>query len=117
MNTPFRKYIRRIISEAMRRESEVQIRQLVDALNTIPGVQIDYQPGKKIHAEILQHSYDGISEYNVYTYHVDSKSLTQGFISSDDYGSPHPFFGGEEAYISENPQSELEFLKIVQRYM
>ena len=112
-----RSTIKRIISEAMRRESEAQIRQLVDALNTIPEVQIDYQPGRKIRVEILQHSYDEISEYNVYTYHIDSKSLTQGFISSDDYGSPHPFFGGEEAYISENPQSELEFLKIVQRYM
>ena len=78
-----------------------------------------HKKGQKIIVNIIADEHEDplgpgmISEVIVYTYHIPTSSMTQGMLYSNDYGAPHEMYSSHKAYISGQPESALEFLKLI----
>jgi len=114
--------IKKLIKEELNKltESSIdpQVKYFIDSLNLDENINIRTYRDKII-AHITGDEYedslgpDMISEFFVYTFHIPTNSIKQGILYSNDYGAPHEMYSSHKAYISGRPESELEFLKLI----
>ena len=114
--------IKKLIKEELNKltESSIdpQVKYFIDSLNLDKNINIrTYR--EKIIAHITGNEYEDsfgpgmVSEFFVYTFHIPTRSMTQGILYSDDYGAPHEMYSSHKAYISGQPESAMEFLKLI----
>ena len=113
--------IKKLIKEELSKLSESSMDPQVDltikSLNMTEGIDITVQDNLIIAKIRGQSGYDyageEVFEIYVYTFNIEDNVMTQGMLYSNDHGVPHEIYFNDKGYISQQPKTVMEFLKLV----
>ena len=113
--------IKKLIKEELRKlfesTGDPQVDSLISALNLDENIDISID-GNRIVADIRAEGYEDemegyIFETYIYSFNMKHGTMTQGMLYSNDYGVPHEIYFNDKGYISQQPKTVMEFLKLV----
>ena len=109
--------IKNLIKEELRKLSEStgdnQVDYFIDALSDYENIDITVK-GDLITVTVSDSDPDDPSINHIYKFDTKRNIITfQGWMDTNDYGSPYSMGSNNVGYITEKPKSSLEFLKLI----
>ena len=113
--------IKKLIKEELRRLSEstgdFQVDSLIDALNQDRNIDITVDRDRiiaNVRGQEWEDEMEGyMFETYIYSFNTKYNTMTQGMLYSNDYGVPHEIYSSDKGYISKQPRSSFEFIKLI----